>query len=551
VQCYEKKVISGDNKTEKNSYYGILRYDKDNSYITTQISFHSSKLDETPKERRLDFLLPQHEYFHQYFVLADCESQLFREKSRGLPGGSFLLATILNRKDAKSKKGKEAVEAFKEFLLLKADATFNNFFMHKFELNHQVDNTPDLLRTSTAENKRNYLHGLVATALRDLIPHFKNAKIADCLLEDFPLKAGRVDEEQTQHDQDATVDVLEAPQEINLTMAEATVRQLQATVDKHELIQKHLVKVSSSLSSSRNRKEFCCSLCSFKSKYEAICLTHIENCLDKLSLSNEGEDGLESNLQTSQNNTTNDTLDEEAMQDHDELNSEQDTAQIADEKPDMFWNYKCSEFLVDSLFAIATVYEKFGDGLGMFIQSKMLLPILHGLKHSNYTMSIHRFITCVLCEATPKEALKLIHERFSNKEGKVGANIFKDRRMEHRIGTLKMLIGNLGPNFDEEHVQLVNKTVEIKEELFYMSRKAHGVNIRTGNHNPRDDTPDYKTMIDFLEENEAHVKKTDGRTFGDYDLPEDLFLYFDRAQFYRWIAGKNEEATKTLENKNC
>ena len=28
VQCFEKKVISGDNKTEKNSYYGILRYDR-------------------------------------------------------------------------------------------------------------------------------------------------------------------------------------------------------------------------------------------------------------------------------------------------------------------------------------------------------------------------------------------------------------------------------------------------------------------------------------------------------------------------------------------
>ena len=39
------------------------------------------------------------------------------------------------------------------------------------------------------------------------------------------------------------------------------------------------------------------------------------------------------------------TLDDEAMHDHDDLNSEQDKAQIADEKPDMFWNYKCSEFL--------------------------------------------------------------------------------------------------------------------------------------------------------------------------------------------------------------
>ena len=25
-ECFEKKVLSGDNKTEKNSFYGILRY---------------------------------------------------------------------------------------------------------------------------------------------------------------------------------------------------------------------------------------------------------------------------------------------------------------------------------------------------------------------------------------------------------------------------------------------------------------------------------------------------------------------------------------------
>ena len=86
-------------------------------------------------------MLPQHEYFHQYFVTADAENELFREDSRGLPGGSFLLATILNRKDAKSKRGKDAIEAFKEFFLLKADATFCNYFLHK----HNLDDTIDIL----------------------------------------------------------------------------------------------------------------------------------------------------------------------------------------------------------------------------------------------------------------------------------------------------------------------------------------------------------------------------------------------------------------------
>ena len=178
----------------------------------------------------------------------------------------------------------------------------------------------------------------------------------------------------------------------------------------------------------------------------------------------------------------------------------------------------------------------------------MLLPLFHGLGHTNYTSSIHRFIVRILCDATPKEGLKLVHERFSNREGKRGGNIFKDRRMEHRIRTLKRLISNLGPNFDEKHVQLINKIVEIKEQLFYTTRKSHGVDIRTGKHIARDDTADYKAALDFFSENEAHLQKP-GRTFGDYALPADLFENFDRAQFYRWIAVKNEEAAGTLKRR--
>ena len=76
----------------------------------------------------------------------------------------------------------------------------------------------------------------------------------------------------------------------------------------------------------------------------------------------------------------------------------------------MYWNYKSGEFLVDSLFSIGTIFEKFGDGLGMLIMSKMLLPLLLGLKHSNCTNSIHRFITTMLCECTPREGEKIKRE---------------------------------------------------------------------------------------------------------------------------------------------
>ena len=133
---------------------------------------------------------------------------------------------------------------------------------------------------------------------------------------------------------------------------------------------------------------------------------------------------------------------------------------------------------MDSLCAVTTSLERFGDGLGCYIMNKIHLPIYHSLKHSNYSTSIHRFIARVLCEATPKEGLKLIHERFSNRVGKAGQNISRDRRMEYRIGIEKKLIGNLGSNFNQEAVQQVNHTVDIKEELFLETRKSHGVDIR-------------------------------------------------------------------------
>lgn len=127
------------------------------------VSLFFSKLDETTDKSRLKFVLPQHEYFHQYMVLADAESEITRENSRGLPGGSFLLATILNRKDARMKKGKEAIEAFKDFFELKSDAMFCTFFLQKFKLDENIDNTPNNLKNSPEKMLR-YLHKLVAEA---------------------------------------------------------------------------------------------------------------------------------------------------------------------------------------------------------------------------------------------------------------------------------------------------------------------------------------------------------------------------------------------------
>ena len=135
-------------------------------------------MDEETSEDRLDFLIPQHEFFHQGMVVADCESKLFRDESRGLEGGAFFLATLLNRKEAQTSKGKNAMDSLKDFYLLKSDARLCQYFFHKHGLSQTKDNTPDMMKTSCATLKVKYLHDLVSSCLRDLLPYFKESDAA-------------------------------------------------------------------------------------------------------------------------------------------------------------------------------------------------------------------------------------------------------------------------------------------------------------------------------------------------------------------------------------
>ena len=485
-------------------------------------------------------------------VLADVENALFRDSSRGLEGGSFFLSTLLNRKDARCKKGKDAVDAMEEFYLLKSDARFCQYMIHKFNLDPNTDNTPPHLKTASSDMKSEYLSGLVALALKDLMPCFKSSEDVDPGLIDFPLGGGRRKSKVTniknkfllnalsQDEEEHAVKpvlILEASDMLDEHLIEATVSQVQAPMNKVDYIAAHMKEISTGVSSSRSRKEFSCKICSYKSKLKTVCFSHVEVCLEKLEISGASED------EVCDNEIADDSLEEVSQS-----NSIRQETHENDENKDQYWRYKNCEFLIDSLFALATVYENYGDGLGMLIQCKVLLPVFHGLKHSNYSCSIHRLVTRILCDSSPKEALKIIHERFFNRTGKAGGNIFKDRRMEHRIGTLKKLISNLGPNFDQEHVQQVNKTVEIKELLFHETRRSHEVNIRSGRHVPRSDLADYQLVFKCLEDTEAHLKKP-GRQFGNFDLPEDLLTddRFDQAEFYRWLTGENEEAKSVME----
>ena len=523
--CYEKKIVSGDQKTEKNMHFGIL-----------------SKTDENSESDCLGYLLPAHEYFHQSMAVADCDSELFRDSSRGLEGGAFFVATLLNRKDAKTKKGKDAIDALKDFLLLKADARFCQYFIMKNNLSPDVDNTPDELKNATDEKKKLFLHEKVEEVLKDLLPFFRSCSSSDPQLVDHPLQEGRRARYQPIRIV-AEETALEEPMLIGEDVLEKTVNHLQHSLERClDEVVSNIEEVTVKVTSSRFSKVFRCKLCSFESKYRTVCLAHVKCCQVESSLA---APDLHVDENTNASNSSSNI--EACTSSHIALPETNNECEVTD---DMYWNYKCSEFFLDAIFALTSSFEKFGDGLGCYIVNKIVLPILHGLKHSNYSNTIHRSITRVLCEATPREGLKLIHERFSNRRGKPGQNISRDRRMEYRIGAAKKLIGNLGPNFSKEAVQQVNRTLDIKEELFLRTRESHGVDIRSGRHNPRSDARDYDLLFSHLTDTKAHVK-VEGRPFGDLKFKEDLMddERFNKVEFYRWIASKNKEAKYVLAAK--
>ena len=514
-----------------------LDFDNFNETVTTPLI---SKTDEDTEAASLGYILPSHEYFHQSMMIADCESELFRDSTRGLEGGAFFMATLLNRKDAKLKKGKDAIDSLKDFITLKADARFCQHFLIKFSLDPEVDNTPDLLKSASPEQKETFIFEKVELALRDLLPYFRSCSSSDPDLDDHPLQEGRRDKSRltTGAHPRPPATSLESPVTVHGDVAAMTAQQLQDP--QHDIAAataaNNIEEISVSLSATRKRTVFRCKLCNFQCRFKTVCLTHIENCFPPTA---------------SAPDLVMDSTDQTPTISTKSLSSTADPSEndgdFGDESDDIFWNYKCCEFFVDSIFCITSNYEKFGDGLGCYIINKIILPIVHGLRHSNYSNSIHRFITRVLCEATPKEGLKLIHEKFSNRAGKPGQNIHRDRRMEYRIGTAKKLIGNLGPNFSKEAVQKVKCTLDIKEELYMHTRVSHGVDIRTGRHNPRADTKDYEMLLKHLTEMKAH-QKVKGRKFGNLVFKEDLMddEKFDKVEFFRWIAGKNKEAASAL-----
>ena len=238
-----------------------------------------SKTDESNDSDNIGFLLPVHENFHQSFVVADCESQLFREPSKGLEGGAFFHATILGRKEAKVGWGKDSIDALKDFILLKSDGRFCQYFVQKYNLDPETDQTPDLLKTASSVKKDAYLHGLVEQALKELLPFFRECRNVDPQLCDHPLQDGQRPKFQPACEPVRKRTCLEQAEPVCQDLVEKTVQQLHSALPEQDYVEQNMERVSLVLSATRSSFVFCCKACGFQSRYKTVCFSHVQACL--------------------------------------------------------------------------------------------------------------------------------------------------------------------------------------------------------------------------------------------------------------------------------
>ena len=353
--------------------------------------------------------------------IADVESELFRDCSRGIEGGAFMTATLLNRKKAKTCKGKENIDALKDFINIKAEAMFNPYFISKFHLDPSVDNTPPFIKTASQDRKISYLHAMVIEALKDLLPYFQDCTGILPDLTDFPVRQLPTNSSEDEVSTAGEESTANETSMLDAVKSASVIPDLLQSVPAD--LEAHFV------SHTNSGKIYVCNYCDFVASLKSVVTAHMRGC-SKAEVS--------SNVSSQSQHIMDPEVDKQTTG--------------LDMREDYFWNYKNGELFIDSIFKLMQNYEKYGHGLGLYVISKVLLPFLQSLGHSNYSNSVHRFICKVLTSSTPREALLLIWERFFNRTGREGGNIFKDRRIEFRIRSLKLLIGNLGPNLNNNNI---------------------------------------------------------------------------------------------------
>ena len=256
---------------------------------------------------------------------ADCQSELSRNGSRGLEGGYFLHAQLLNRTEILTAPGKHAINSFKDFASINAEARFSQFFIASNNIEDTtIDNTPEEIKKSSKEEKVGFFHRLVANSLKDLLPVFKTSSLdsdINQLLYDHPVQSRRQKPSVSSNNR-ITSSKLDCGRTVSADEAQTFVSTL--FISTENMLRSRLENV---VFKNKKKVQYRCKNCAKVFKYLNVATAHVKKCLSSTTVNEETSDENE-------------------------------------EPEDLFFNYKNAEFFMDAMLVMMSHFEKYGDGLG-------------------------------------------------------------------------------------------------------------------------------------------------------------------------------------------
>ncbi len=225
---------------------------------------------------------------------------------------------------------------------------------------------------------------------------------------------------------------------------------------------------------------------------------------------------------------------------HDEISSSSPKVE------DYMFNYQCS--MLDLGLIIKNFYDAVSEGDGMRVVRcwKYMLPYLKqdGDSSRKYALEALYLLCQVYAILSPRDAHRLIWNRFSKNKSGHGGNIPLDLALEHYNNLLKNVVKKLGPNSTNPKViDRYCKALAVNKELIQNFDACCKVIRRSGKHVEANVTNDLKKILhELLSQKALHV--TPGRKYESFrGMQPSLLTGFDIHAIYKWFQ-EHKEAIK-------
>lgn len=214
-----------------------------------------------------------------------------------------------------------------------------------------------------------------------------------------------------------------------------------------------------------------------------------------------------------------------------------ETREKNDSQDDVY-NYQCSLLEYGMIWLNCNDAIAEGDGLRVYRSWLFMLPYLKndGAPSRKYALEALHLIMQNNVLLSPRDAHRLIWDRFhKQKEGK-GGNIPLDLALEHFNNQIKTIIRKLGPNATNKNaLDRITKALTINKSLMDNFDSRCNVIKRSGKHVRKSATKDLEKVVNELTSKKA-MYATPGRRYEIFkNFPRTLLSGFDIHAFYQWI----------------